>query len=126
MQVVFGENTFDAVNQPRENGNMLILAFDPGESTFDEVKTITHSQTNTRTIEFIDGEHTIEYRDFVVFRELVFNDKDDEITATVTLYKEDLTDRVTALADYIEDTNTAIDEIMTVVIPELLFGGLEE
>ena len=126
MQVVFGENTFDAVNQPRENGSMLILAFDPGESTFDEVKAIIHSQTNTRTIEFIDGEHSIEYRDFVVFRELVFNDNGEQITATATLYKEDLTDRVTALADYIEDTNTAIDEIMTVVIPELLFGGLEE
>ena len=124
MQVVFGENTFEAVGKPRENGNMLILAFDPDESSFDQVKAILHSQTNTRTIEFIDGEHTIEYRDFVVYRELVFNDNGTSITATATLYKEDLTDRVTALAANIEDTNTAIDEIMTVVIPELLFGEL--
>lgn len=124
MQVVFGDNSFEAVNQPRENGDMLIIAFEPGESTFDQVKAILHSQTNTREIEFIDGEHTIEYRDFVVYRELVFNDKDGVITATVTLYKEDLTDRVATLAAYIEDTNTAIDEIMTVVIPELLFGEL--
>ena len=124
MQVVFGDSTFEAVNQPRENGNMLILAFEPGESTFDQVKAILHSQTNTRAIEFIDGAHTIEYRDFVVYRELVFNDNGEKVTATATLYKEDLTDRVTALAAYIEDTNTAIDEIMTVVIPELLFGEL--
>lgn len=122
MQVVFGENTFEAVNQPRENGNVLILAFEPEDVTFNQVKALLHNQTNTREIEFIDGEHNIEYRDFVVYRELVFNDKDGEITATATLYKEDLTDRVTALAAYIEDTNTAIDEIMTVVIPELLFG----
>ena len=124
MQVVFGENTFEAVSQPRENGNTLILAFDPDESSFAQIKSILHSQTNTRTIEFVDGEHTIEYRDFVVYRELIFNDKDGVITATATLYKEDLTDRVTALANYIEDTNIAIDEIMTVVIPELLFGDM--
>ena len=56
MQIVFGSHTFEAAGQPRENGNMLILAFDPSASTFDQIKAILHSATNTRSIEFVDGE----------------------------------------------------------------------
>lgn len=129
MQIAFGSYTFEADSKPRESGSTLMVSFLPGEMTFEDVKEMLHNPSNTQCITLIDGEHEIEYHNFTVYRELQFHDKGGNIiTATVTMNKEDLATQVRRLAEAveaqglsIEDTNTAIDEIMTVVIPELLF-----
>lgn len=133
MQIKFGTHTFEATAYPRENGEMMVASFIATGTTFEDLKEILHNPKNTNVIVFVDeGEHEIEYRNYSVYRELQYTDGEDEDTvATVTLKLEDLATKVDRLAALIEaqaisieDTNTAIDEIMTVVIPELLFGDL--
>ena len=131
MQIIFGSHTFEALAYPRENNDMLVLNFDATGTTFEDLKTILHDPKCTRVVRFIDeGEHEVEYSNYSVYRELQYTDGEDERTvAMATLIQEDLATKVDRLAELIneqavsiEDTNTAIDEIMTVVIPELLGG----
>lgn len=128
MQIAFGNYTFEADSKPRESGSTLLVTFFPGEMSFEDVKEMLHSPFNTQTVTLIDGEHETEYHNFTVYKELQFHDKGDATVATTTLNKEDIATQVRRLAEAveaqgasIEDTNNTIDEIMTVVIPELLF-----
>lgn len=128
MQIAFGSYTFETDSKPRESGSTLVVSFFPGEMSFESVKELLHSPVNTQSVVLIDGQHETEYHNFTVYKELQFHDKGEVIVATATLNKEDLATQVRRLADAveaqgvsIEDTNNAIDEIMTVVIPELLF-----
>ena len=131
MQIIFGTHTFEALAYPRENNDMLVLNFDATGTTFEDLKAILHDHKCTRVVRFVDeGEHEIEYSNYSVYRELQYTDGEDERTiAMATLVQEDLATKVDRLAELIneqavsiEDTNTAIDEIMTIVIPELLGG----
>ena len=128
MQIAFGSYTFETDSKPRESGSTLVVSFFPNEMPFESVKELLHSPLNTQSVVLIDEQHETEYHNFTVYKELQFYDKGEVIVAAATLNKEDLATQVRRLADAvesqgvsIEDTNNAIDEIMTVVIPELLF-----
>ena len=129
MQIIFGTHEFGALAYPRENGEMLVVNFDATGTTFEDLKDILHDLKSTRVITFVDeGEHEIEYRNYSVYKELQYTDEDERTVAMATLLQEDLATKVDRLTVFIEEqiesTNNAIDDIMTVVIPELLFGDM--
>lgn len=129
MQIIFGAHAFEALAYPRENGEMLVVNFDATGTTFEDLKDILHDPKSTRVITFVDeGEHEIEYGNYSVYKELQYTDEEERTVAMATLLQEDLATKVDRLAVFIEaqleTTNNAIDDIMTVVIPELLFGDM--